>query len=229
MSKNLKYYYDLMSQPSRALWIFLEKTKLPYENCLINLGKGEHLTEEFKAINRFQKVPCITDSQIKLAESVAIFRYLCREYKVPDHWYPADSRRQALVDEYLEWQHHNTRATCAIYFQYVWLRPLMFGTKVDPKQAEKYRARMERSLDFIEREYLGSDARFIAGDEITVADLLAACEIEQPRMAGYDPCEGRPNLTQWMARVRESTNPYYDQAHKLVNKFAQDTASKAKL
>ena len=40
MSKNLKYYYDLMSQPSRALWIFLEKTKLPYEKCLINLGKG---------------------------------------------------------------------------------------------------------------------------------------------------------------------------------------------
>lgn len=142
--------------------------------------QGEHLTEEFKAINRFQKVPCITDSQIKLAESVAIFRYLCREYQVPDHWYPADSRRQALVDEYLEWQHHNTRATCAIYFQYVWLRPRMFGTKVDPKQAEKYRGQMEGTLDFIEREYLGSGARFIAGDEITVADLLAACEIEQP-------------------------------------------------
>ncbi|XP_050074014.1 glutathione S-transferase theta-3 [Anopheles maculipalpis] len=229
MSKNLKYYYDLMSQPSRALWIFLQQTKIPYENRLVNLGKGEHLTDEFKAINRFQKVPCITDSQLQLAESVAIFRYLCREYKVPDHWYPADSRRQALVDEYLEWQHHNTRAACATYFQYMWLRPRMFGSKIDPKRADQYRTQMESCLDFIEREFLGGGSQFIVGNEISVADLLAACEIEQSRMAGYNPCDGRPNLAQWMARVRESTSPYYDQAHKLVNKIAQDVATKHKL
>ena len=31
-------------------------------------------------------------------------RYLAREKDVADHWYPADSRAQARVDEYLEWQ-----------------------------------------------------------------------------------------------------------------------------
>ncbi|XP_053677843.1 glutathione S-transferase theta-1-like [Anopheles nili] len=229
MAKNLKLYFDLMSQPSRALWIFLEKTKIPYEKCLVNLGKGEHMTEEFKAINRFQKVPCISDNQINLAESVAIVRYICREYSVPDHWYPVDSRRRARVDEYLEWQHHNTRASCAVYFQYLWLRPRMFGTKVDPKRAEQYKTQMESCLDFIEREFLGGGSRFIVGDEISVADLLAACEIEQPKMAGYDPCVGRPNLTEWMARVREATNPFYDQAHKLVYKIAPDTVTSHKL
>lgn len=49
--------------------------------------------------------------------SVAIVRYLCRELKLPDHWYPQDSRLQAKVDEYLEWQHNNTRIFCAMYFQ----------------------------------------------------------------------------------------------------------------
>ncbi|XP_058066715.1 glutathione S-transferase theta-1-like [Anopheles bellator] len=229
MAKALKLYYDLMSQPSRALWILLEKTKIPYEKCLVNLGKGEHLTEQFKEINRFQKVPCITDSKIKLAESVAIIRYLAREYTLPDHWFPAESRRQARVDEYLEWQHHNTRAACATFFQYVWLRPRLMGTAVDPKRADQYREQMEKCLDFIESEYLGHGSPYIAGDEISVADLLAACEIEQAKMAGYDPCAGRPKLTEWMARVRDATNPYYDQAHKLVYKIMPDTIPKPKL
>ena len=36
----MKYYYDLMSQPCRALFIFLKKTKIPYESCPIALRKG---------------------------------------------------------------------------------------------------------------------------------------------------------------------------------------------
>ncbi|KAL1377312.1 hypothetical protein pipiens_016350, partial [Culex pipiens pipiens] len=170
MSKILRYYYsNVPAEPGSH--IFLEKTKIPYERCLVNLGKGEHLTDEFKAVNRFQKVPCIVDKggDLKLAESVAILRYLAREYPaVADHWYPKDSRLRARVDEYMSWQQHNTRATCAIYFQYV----------------------------------------------------AAATHDGNQEMAGFDPCAGRPNLTAWMARVREETNPYYDQAHKLVYKIA---------
>ncbi|XP_050087219.1 glutathione S-transferase theta-1-like [Anopheles aquasalis] len=229
MAKSLKLYYDLMSQPSRVLWILLEKSKIPYERKLVNLGKGEHLTEQFKEINRFQKVPCIVDSQLKLAESVAIVRYLAREYELPEHWYPTDSRRQARIDEYLEWQHHNTRATCAAYFQYVWLRPRMMGSTVDPKRADQYRSQMDSCLDFIEQEFLGHGSPYIVGDQISIADLVAACEIEQPRMAGYDPCAGRPNLTQWMERVKSATNPYYEQAHKLVYKIAAASEPKPKL
>ncbi|XP_058831676.1 glutathione S-transferase theta-1-like [Topomyia yanbarensis] len=229
MSKVLRYYYDLMSQPSRALYIFLENTKIPYERCLVNLGKGEHLTDEFKAINRFQTVPCIVDKDLHLAESVAIVRYLAREYKFPDHWYPADSHKRARIDEYLEWQHHNTRATGATYFQYMWLRPKLMGSKIDPKRAEQFRQQLNSCLDFIEQEYLGGGSKFLVGDEISVADLLAACEIEQPKMAGFDPCSGRPNLTAWMGRVREATNPFYDQAHKLVYKITPESVPKPKL
>lgn len=48
--------------------------------------------------------------------SVAILRYLCREFNVADHWYPQDLKLQLKVDEYLEWQHLNTRLNCASYF-----------------------------------------------------------------------------------------------------------------
>lgn len=53
---------------------------------------------------------------IVIFNSIAILRYICRTYKVADHWYPKDSMKQARVDEYLEWQHLNTRADCALYY-----------------------------------------------------------------------------------------------------------------
>lgn len=66
---------------------------------------GEHFTAEYEKINRFKKIPCIVDKDFKLAESVAIYRYLASEYKIDDSWYPKDTKKRARVDEYLEWQH----------------------------------------------------------------------------------------------------------------------------
>ena len=40
------------------------------------------------------------------------------EGQVPEHWYPKDIKIQAKVDQYMEWQHINTRASCAMYFQH---------------------------------------------------------------------------------------------------------------
>jgi len=86
----LKLYYDLLSQPSRALYIILKKNNIPFEPCPVALRKGEHLTDEFKeTLNRFQKVPFIHHGEFKLSESVAIVSYLSREYRelVPENWY----------------------------------------------------------------------------------------------------------------------------------------------
>lgn len=91
------------------------------------------MDESFKKINRFQKVPCIIDSGFQLSESVAILRYVEREKTIDDFWYPKDSKKRARVDEYLEWQHINTRITCAMYFQLKWLRPIMFKQQPDPR------------------------------------------------------------------------------------------------
>lgn len=41
-----------------------------------------------------------------------------------EHWYPKELRARALNDEYLEWQHNNTRMACAMYFQFKKLIPM---------------------------------------------------------------------------------------------------------
>lgn len=226
----IKYYFDLMSQPSRALYIFLKITKTPVEYVKVDLKKAEHLTNEFKAINRFQKVPCIvTDDGFKLSESVAILRYIIETRNdIPDHWYPKDLKSRALVDEYLEYQHNAVRLPCAMYFQSKFLIPMLSGKPVNEQRVKSFQKQMESSLDALENIWLeSSDKEFLASKEISFADILAACELEQPSMALYqDTFTGRPKLAKWYEKVKSLTNPFYDDAHKIVNKVIQMNKSK---
>uniref|UniRef100_A0A1B0CM69 glutathione transferase n=1 Tax=Lutzomyia longipalpis TaxID=7200 RepID=A0A1B0CM69_LUTLO len=225
MAKPVKFYYDLLSQPSRAMMIFLNVAKIPYESLPVALRKGEHLTEEFKAINRFQKVPCISDNGFNLSESVAIVRYLAAKHKIPDSWYPTDAKKQARVDEYLEWQHLNTRISCALYFQLMWLKPLLTGKQPKPEAVEEHLGRVVDTLDAIENIWL-EKTPFLAGNDITVADIWCACEIEQLILTPYDFRKGRPRLTAWLEKVRTQANPHYDEAHKVLRKISERTSAK---
>lgn len=174
-----------MSQPSRALYIFFKLNRLPVEFIKTDLMKMEHLSDEFKAINRFQKVPCIDDDGFKLSESVAIFRYVMQSKKdyFDDHWYPNDNKSRAMIDEYLEWQHNNTRLGCAMYFQSKFLIPKMSGQPVSENKVQAFKKQMEGALTSLENIWLESaDKQFIASKEISFADILAACELEQPKM-----------------------------------------------
>ncbi|XP_076281212.1 glutathione S-transferase theta-1 [Lasioglossum baleicum] len=221
----LKLYYDLLSQPSRAVYIFLKACNIPFEKKLINLGKMEHLSSDYQKINPLQKVPSIQHNDISIIESVAILRYLCKEFTVANHWYPKDSKAQAKVDEYLEWQHLNTRLHCASYFQKKYLIPMITGKPTPPEVIAKYEKHLINCLDLLENIWL-KDKAFLTGSEVSIADLLGSCEVEQVRIAGCNPCEGRPRLATWMTKVAQITNPYYQEAHVflelLANKAKED-------
>ena len=106
---SLKLFVDLMSQPSRGILIFCKAANITFDLKSIRLAKLEHKTEEFTKINPFQKVPVIEHKGEHVIESVAILKYLANTHSVEDHWYPKEPLAQARVDEYLSWQHANTR------------------------------------------------------------------------------------------------------------------------
>lgn len=39
-------------------------------------------------------------------------------------------------------------------------------------------------------------------------------------IAGYNPKDHFPKIKRWIENVRQECNPYYDEAHGLVNKLA---------
>lgn len=60
---------------------------------------------------------------------------------------------------------------------------MMFQRPVEEKKVARFQEEMEKCLGVIETVWLdGGKNKFIAGDKISVADILACCELEQPGM-----------------------------------------------
>ncbi|CAG7720508.1 unnamed protein product [Allacma fusca] len=209
----LELYIDPLSQPARALMLFVRATKIECQEKTISIMGGEHKTPEYAKVNPFQKIPAIIHDGFHLAESIAIFRYFVQTFPVEDHWYPQDSRKQARVDEFLAWQHLGLRMPMVRCFLSI-LKPERLGDVLPTDEnIHSYRKDMEKALDAVENLWLAS-GQFVSGDEITIADLMAVGEIEMSRLVNYDPRIGRPKLGAYLDRVRLTLGPdLYDEVH----------------
>lgn len=215
----MKYYFDLLSQPSRALWMFMKLNKIPFEPEVVKLARGQQFSKSYAKINRFKMVPCIDDNGFKLSESVAIFRYLAAKHpEVADHWYPNELHQRAKVDEYFEWQHTATRLGCTGYVRSKYLNPTIKFKAPNEKKIADAHKKMTTALDQLEKIWLDDASKsFLATNEISFADVLAICEIEGTKICDYDPYSGRPNLARWQELVKKETNPFFDEAHAVSN------------
>ncbi|KAK3803395.1 hypothetical protein RRG08_019160 [Elysia crispata] len=259
----LRVYYDLMSQPSRAVYMFLRLNNVPFEAKPVALRKGEHFGEEYKKINPFSLVPAIDDDGFKLTESIAIVKYMIQERGLSDHWFPAKNpkkqarveeylhwyhantrlpsamliqhlyligkydlhehwyprqnlEKQARVEEFLHWQHLNTRFLCASLFQNLLIIPRATGKPIDLAAAEKFRKKVSTMVTQLEGYFL-NDRKYLAGDEISIADIFGACELMQLfACQEHRLFESSPTVKAWMERVKKDTNPHFDEAHKMI-------------
>lgn len=59
------------------------------------------------------------------------------------------------------------------------LLPLITGQEANVEKVEKLEKKMIENLNLLENIWL-KDKPFLCGDEITISDLVAACEVEQP-------------------------------------------------
>ncbi|EDW00511.1 glutathione S-transferase theta-3 [Drosophila grimshawi] len=217
MTQPLKFYFDLLNQSSRALYIFLEASKIPFEAIPISMVKGEHLTGEFRDnVNRFRKLPAITDHGYQLSESAAIFRHLAREKLVPEHWYPRRHLGRSRTDEYLAWQQSNMTVATTDYFQQKWLVPYLQKTRPSESAVNVAGKQVEHTLNDFEQLFLNS-RKFILGNNISYADLSAICEVDQTKAIGFGAFKNRNKLADWYKSVAEELGPYYKSVQKEFN------------
>ncbi|XP_026159689.1 glutathione S-transferase theta-1b [Mastacembelus armatus] len=212
----LELYLDLFSQPCRSVYIFAKTNNIPFDFKKLSLLDGEQYGEEFGKITLIRKVPALRDGDFCLAESSAIMLYLAEKFKTPDFWYPADLQRRALINEYLSWQHTAIRLHGSKIF---WLRlmiPKLLGVDVPQDKMDAALEDLNGSLKLIEEKFI-QDKLFIAGDHISLADLVAIVEVMQPVGSGLDVFEGRPKLSAWRDRVQAAIGKeIFDEAHKTI-------------
>ncbi|XP_042341005.1 glutathione S-transferase theta-1-like, partial [Plectropomus leopardus] len=180
------------------------------------LVSGEQYLEEFGKISLIRKVPAMRDGDFGLAESIAILLYLAEKFKTPNFWYPADLQQRARINEYLSWQHTGIRWHGSKMF---WLRvliPKILGVDVPQDKLDSALEDLNGSLKLMEEKFI-QDRPFIAGDHISLADLVAIVEIMQPVGSGLDVFDGRPKLSAWRDRVQAAIGKeLFDEAHQMI-------------
>ncbi|KAG8596007.1 hypothetical protein GDO81_001705 [Engystomops pustulosus] len=145
-----------------------------------------------------------------------MLRYLVQKYNTPDHWYPADLQKRARVDEYLAWQHTNTRPHGCRVFWVKFMTPAIMGIEAAPDKLNHVLAEFRDIMTQFEEKFL-QDRPFLTGDEISLADLVAIVEIMQVLAGGIPIFEERPKLKAWKQRVEKAIGPeLFREAHEEI-------------
>jgi GSH-dependent disulfide-bond oxidoreductase len=179
----------------RKVSIMLEELGLPYKTHPINIGKDDQFKPEFVAINPNSKIPAIVDPEgpggkLPLFESGAILIYLAEK---TGKYLPADPRKRIIV---LQW----------LMFQMGGVGP-MFGqthhflrnAKEDvPYGKQRYHAETKRLYGVMNKR-LG-EAKYLAGDEYTIADIATFPWVSRFEWHQVDLNEF-PNVKRWFDEI----------------------------
>lgn len=209
----IKIYGYLLSQPVRAVIMLCKFNNIPFEHINVRAAQGETHKADFRKMFPLRQVPTIDDDGFKLGESHAILRYLCGSRKLDDKWYPSDPKKRALVDQYLDWHHLNTRKA---HYYLIQANAQLFPKDAVRWDPETMKEDMLAALQKINDIFL-KDHKFIASDdEMTIADLIAVSEIANLVMGAVDLSK-YPRLYEWFNRLM--SNDTIKEVHETLFKF----------
>lgn len=212
-NNNTKVYGHLLSQPVRALDILCNTLGVPgYEFVSLDLKKGEHKSASYEKINPFKKIPSFKDGDIIINESCAALRYIARKYDKSGQWYPSNIEDVARTDEYLDWQHTNTRKHGVGVFYNMVLVPKSSGKEADMELIRSHASQLKIVEEDLLKYFL-ANRPFIGGQKPSIADISACVELEQPIRAGYVYSEP---IQDYMKRVKSEIGECYDKAHQIL-------------
>ncbi len=86
----MKIHAYPLSPASRLVVSVARFLNIPFTYVGVDLMKKEHLRDEYVTMNPNKRVPLLEDDQFKLAESMAITRYLCDSAIDGNSIYPTD-------------------------------------------------------------------------------------------------------------------------------------------
>ncbi|MEO6800342.1 MAG: glutathione S-transferase family protein [Rhodanobacter sp.] len=169
----------------------------PLDFEFLDLGRGEHRTAEYLAINPNGKVPALVDGGRVLWEADAIMCHLAARCD-SDLW-PQDAR-QIEVIRWFSWDlQHFTAHAGTLYFEHIIKSRFGLG---DPDPAEVKRATEDwlRYATVLDTHLHGR--HWLVGDSITVADFAVAVTLPYAKGA-HIPLGEFPAITRWHDRLNE--------------------------
>jgi glutathione S-transferase len=195
----LKLYDSLRApNPRRVRWFMAEKGIEDIEIINLDIFKGEHRDPNFLAKAGLPNVPALElDDGTTITESVAICRYLESVYPLPN-LFGRDPREVAIVEMWTRRAEMMIATPLMMAVRHAHPALAAIETQV-PEIAANGRATAEKGLKVLNR-HLAANA-FIAGERVTIADILAVTAIDFARMVKFRPDESLKNVVRWHAAM----------------------------
>ncbi|CCM06590.1 uncharacterized protein FIBRA_08868 [Fibroporia radiculosa] len=195
----IKLYGFGPSHCTRRVALILKEMNVPYELVSVDMLKNEHKASSFVEKQPFGQVPYIDDDGFQLFESRAIARYIVTKYAsqgpslLPD---PADVQKSARFEQAASIElsnfdpYMNALAWEVIFKKYA-------GGSTDEAVVANLVQTLNGKVDAY--ELLLSKSRYLAGDEVTLADLYHLPFGSTLGLMGYDLLlnPSRPNVARW--------------------------------
>ena len=162
------YYYDTQN-PWRACAV-AKYLEIPVDYVHIDVGKREHKSPEFLAINPNGRVPALVDGETSIWESVAIMAYFSE--KVGSDLWPNDERRLEIL-RWLLWDAAQfTRWGSILHFENRIRERFGLGAP-DPAKVEEAMRNWNRFAKVLEEHLKGRT--YLVADTLSIADFAVAC------------------------------------------------------
>jgi glutathione S-transferase len=196
----MKLYQHPFSTSSFKVRAVVHELGLACEFVTVDMGKGEHKSPAYLAINPNGKVPALEDDGFVVWESNAILCYLGAK-KPESGLLLTDPRGMAIMQQWLQWQATTfSYSTHEVNVETVYAR---FMNR--QKDEKKYAAGLEKvrnDLGLLERSLQGKE--YLCG-KLSLADFSIVSGLHLRAQMGVD-LEGFPNVKAWVARMeaRES-------------------------
>ncbi|MDC0662308.1 glutathione S-transferase family protein [Marinobacter sp. SS21] len=184
---------DLYTSPTpngHKITVALEEMGVEYNLIPVDLSKAQQKTPEFLAMNPNGRIPVIVDrdnDDFVVFESGAILIYLGEKY---GKFYPPEPKARSRTLQWLMFQMGGVgpmMGQANVFYRY-------FPEKLQPA-IDRYQHESRRLFEVLDRRL--SAARYLAGDELTIADFANWCWVRTYTWSGVS-VEGLTHLQRWL-------------------------------
>ncbi|TFK65105.1 glutathione S-transferase-like protein [Pluteus cervinus] len=193
----LKIYGSSYSTCAQRVALICHEKKIPFELFIVDMKTGEHKSATYLEKQPFGQIPYIDDDGFILFESRAICRYLCAKY--PDQGtslVPKDPKALALVEQGVSIESSNFDFHVSSIVAERYFKPMRGLTTNEEFVSDRLAILKTRLAGY---EAILGKQKYIAGDELTLADLFHIPYGELLPKAGSDILvnESFPNVSRW--------------------------------
>jgi glutathione S-transferase len=194
----MKLYDGGRAPNPRRVRIFLAEKGVSVPMEAVDLGKLEHKSEAYTAINPLQRVPSLVlDDGTVITESMAICRYF-EALRPQPPLFGRGGKEAALVEMWNRRLELNLYEAVSAVFRH--LHPAMRGMEQQiPQWGEANKPRVMDFLALLDRE-LG-DRLYVVGDHYSVADITGLVAIDFMKPARLEVPAEFAAVRRWHAQV----------------------------